>query len=136
LIPSYSLWDIVSYAVEHGLSTPFYKSDQSTADQKRKRFREIAQRFYPLLNLRESCTVFRRLLKYKGRDVARAVEKEGILILSIPCEFKENSPKGFWKGTMKKWGSALTIRRFWTSQEGPYISRRLPLSPLSERRNI
>ncbi|MBU2497680.1 MAG: hypothetical protein KKE57_02155 [Proteobacteria bacterium] len=93
LIPSYTLWDIVSYAAEHMLSSTFSISDQSTEDQKMKRFTEIAQRFYPLLKLREGYTVFRPLLKYNGRDVARAVEKEGIPILSIPCEFKEFRPK-------------------------------------------
>ncbi|MCJ7596086.1 MAG: hypothetical protein MUO52_15075 [Desulfobacterales bacterium] len=93
LIPSYTLWDIVSYAVEHMLSSTFSKSDPGSEDQKMRRFTEIAQRFYPLLKMKDGYTVFRPLLRYNGRDVSRAVEQQGIPILSIPCEFKEFRPK-------------------------------------------
>ncbi|MBW1920204.1 MAG: hypothetical protein JRI81_08275, partial [Deltaproteobacteria bacterium] len=36
---------------------------------------------------------FRPLVKYNGNDIVRAVKKQGIPFLSIPCKFKDYRPK-------------------------------------------
>jgi len=120
LIPSYTLWDIVSYSVEHMLSSTFATSDPDTEDQKRRRFREIAQRFYPLLQMKGGYTVFRPLLRYNGSDVARTVERKGIPVLSIPCEFKGFRPKRVLEGYYETMGLSFDYDRVMEFARGAF----------------
>lgn len=101
LVVSYSLWDIVSYSIEHILNDLF--SDSIRADNN-KRFMETAQRFYPLLKMKEGYTVFRPLIKLNGDDIQKVIEETGILILSIPCKFREFRPKRVLEGYYQKMG--------------------------------
>jgi len=90
LVAGYSLWDIVSYSIEHILNDLFSNSVDSGNN---KRFMETAQRFYPLLKMKEGYTVFRPMIRYNSDDILKAIKEAGIPTLSIPCEFKEFRPK-------------------------------------------
>ncbi|MCD4717616.1 MAG: hypothetical protein K8R45_12875, partial [Desulfobacterales bacterium] len=93
IIASYSLWDIVSYSIEHLLNN-IYGSDQGMlADDRKNRFLETSQRFYPLLKMNEGYSIFRPLIKLNDSDIRRMLEQEGIPTLSIPCKFASLRPK-------------------------------------------
>jgi tRNA(Ile)-lysidine synthase TilS/MesJ len=93
LIVSYSLWDIVSYSLENLLNNISSNYDQGTGIEKNKRFKETAQRFYPLLTMKEGYQVFRPLIKYNNDDILKVISQENLPTLSIPCKFKEFRPK-------------------------------------------
>lgn len=93
LIVSYSLWDIVSYSVEHLLSEIFSDPDNKTDAERNSRFKETAQRFYPMLKMKEGYTIFRPLIKYNNDDILRVISQKDIPTLSIPCKFKHLRPK-------------------------------------------
>ncbi len=90
LITGYSLWDIVSYSIEHILNDLF---SNSVYPEDSKRFIETAQRFYPLLRMKEGYTVFRPLIKYNSNSIKKVITQAGIPTLSISCKFKEFRPK-------------------------------------------
>ena len=90
LVTGYSLWDIVSYSIEHILDDLF--SNFVNAENN-KRFMETAQRFYPLLKMKEGYTIFRPLIKYNSDDIQKVIKQARIPTLSIPCKFKEFRPK-------------------------------------------
>jgi tRNA(Ile)-lysidine synthase TilS/MesJ len=91
IVVSYSLWDLVSYAVEHLLGDFFSNFEKGLGPN--ERFRETAQRFYPLLTMKEGYSVYRPLIKCNGQDVVHLVKQGGIPILSTPCRFKGFRPK-------------------------------------------
>jgi hypothetical protein len=93
LIVNYSLWDIVGYSLEHILSDIFSDFNKKRNIDKSERFKETAQRFYPLLQMKEGYTIFSPIVKFNGSDILYTIEKMGIPILSIPCDFKEYRPK-------------------------------------------
>lgn len=93
LIVSYSLWDIVSYSVEHLLAEIFSDSDNKFNDERNARFKETAHRFYPLLKMKEGYTIFRPLIKYNNDDILEVISQKDIPTLSIPCKFKHLRPK-------------------------------------------
>lgn len=90
LVAGYNLWDIVSYSIENILNDVY---SDSIGVENNKRFTETAQRFYPLLTMKEGYTIFRPLIKYNSDDILRAVKDAGIPTLSVPCKFKEFRPK-------------------------------------------
>jgi len=90
LVAGYSLWDIVSYSIENILNNLY---SDSISVENNKRFTETAQRFYPLLKMKEGYTIFRPLIKYNSDDILRLIEEVGIPTLSTPCKFKEFRPK-------------------------------------------
>ena len=93
IIINHTLWDIVSYSLEHMLSGLFSNSDNQVNSKNSKRFMETAQRFYPLLKMKEGYTVFRPLIKYNSDDIQAVIKEAGIPTLSIPCKFREFRPK-------------------------------------------
>ncbi len=93
LVICYTLWDIVSYSVERVLGNEFSNSDKASSDERNRRFTETAQRFYPLLKMKEGYTIFRPLLKFNNGDILRLIAQEQIPILSIPCDFSDFRPK-------------------------------------------
>jgi tRNA(Ile)-lysidine synthase TilS/MesJ len=93
LIVGFSLWDIVSYSIEHLLSDVFSNPDQGMGVEDNKRFKETAQRFYPLLTMEDGYQVFRPLIKYNDDDILKVITRKNIPILSIPCKFKDLRPK-------------------------------------------
>ncbi len=93
IITNHTLWDIVGYTLEHILAWEYSDSDGLRDIGKSKRFKETTQRFYPILKMEGGYTVFRPLIKFNGCDVIYTLEKKGIPVLSIPCEFREHRPK-------------------------------------------
>jgi len=93
IVTSYSLWDLVSYGVEQMLMS-FLRDPQEEAKARNKqRIMETAQRFQPILKMKEGYTVFRPLIRYNGRDIQNRVEKDNIPTLRTPCKFKDQRPK-------------------------------------------
>lgn len=90
LVAGYNLWDIVSYSIENILNDLY---SDSIGGENNKRFTETAQRFYPLLRMKEGYTIFRPLIRYNRDDILRVIEEAGIPILSAPCKFQEFRPK-------------------------------------------
>ena len=104
LIVSYSLWDIVSYSLEHLLTNTFFKSDQRMSIEKNKRFKETSQRFYPFLTMKEGYQIFRPLIKYNNDDILKIITQKNLPILSIPCNFKDFRPKRILEKYYQKMG--------------------------------
>jgi tRNA(Ile)-lysidine synthase TilS/MesJ len=92
LIVGFSLWDIVSYSIEHLLSHVF-SNHQGKGVEKNKRFKETAQRFYPLLTMEDGYRIFRPLIKYNTDDILKVITRKNIPTLSIPCKFEDFRPK-------------------------------------------
>jgi tRNA(Ile)-lysidine synthase TilS/MesJ len=90
IVTGYSLWDIVSYSIEHILHDIFSNSIDS---KDTARFIETAQRFYPLLRMKEGYAVFRPLIKYNSNNIQKTIRQAGIPTLSISCKFNEFRPK-------------------------------------------
>jgi tRNA(Ile)-lysidine synthase TilS/MesJ len=93
LIINFSLWDLVGYALEHMLSDMLSDSAGEEGSPRSKRFIETAQRFYPLLRMKEGYTIFRPLIRYNNPDILRLLEDRKIPVLSTACEFKDYRPK-------------------------------------------
>ncbi|MGD9320241.1 MAG: ATP-binding protein [Desulfobacteraceae bacterium] len=111
LITCYSLWDVVSYSLERVLSGRFSNFDKGDNDEKNRRFKETAQRFYPLLNMNEGYTIFRPLIKYNNADILNLIAKEQIPILSIPCEFSDFRPKRILEKYYAKMGMSFEYEK-------------------------
>lgn len=92
LVVSFTLWDLVSYLLEHVVAGFCFKSQEGD-HLREKRLRETAQRFYPVLKMKEGYTVFRPLLRFNESDIVAEVQNVGIPLLSIPCKYKDFRPK-------------------------------------------
>ena len=104
LIVSFSLWDIVGYSVEHLLADKFQNGTGKHKIEKNKRFTETAQRFYPLIRMKEGYRVFRPLIQSNGSDIIATIKKRSIPSLSIPCEFRDFRPKRVLEAYYEKMG--------------------------------
>ena len=104
LIVNYSLWDIVSYSLEHLLTDIYSNPDQRISIEKNKRFRETSQRFYPFLTMKEGYQIFRPLVKYNNDDIRKVIIRKNLPILSIPCNFKDFRPKRILEKYFEKMG--------------------------------
>ncbi|MFC1862435.1 hypothetical protein ACFL1Z_00595 [Thermodesulfobacteriota bacterium] len=104
MVVSYSLWDLVGYSIEHILDDIFTNAVEKEDGEKSKRFTETSQRFYPLLKMNEGYTIFRPLLKLNSNSIIDSLDKIGIPILSIPCEFKDYRPKRILEKYYEKMG--------------------------------
>lgn len=103
LIVSYSLWDIVSYTLEH-LLTDTFSNPERMSIEKNKRFKETSQRFYPFLTMKEGYQIFRPLVKYNNDDILKVIAKKNLPILRIPCSFKDFRPKRILEKYYEKMG--------------------------------
>jgi tRNA(Ile)-lysidine synthase TilS/MesJ len=131
IIASYSLWDIVSYSIEHLLNN-IYSSDRSVrAEDKSGRFLETAQRFYPLLKMDEGYSIFRPLIKLNDSDIRTMIEQEGIPTLTIPCKFSNLRPKRL----LEHYYKALGLRFDYDQLLG-FAKRSLGLPDLSSYASI
>jgi len=104
IIVCFSLWDIVSYTLEQLLGDILSDSEQQIGIESNKRFKETAQRFYPIIKMKEGYTVFRPLIKYNNDDIYKIIAQEGIPLISIPCEFKDLRPKRILEKYYEKMG--------------------------------
>ena len=131
LIVNYTLWDIVGYSLEHILSDIFSDFDKDRNIGNSKRFRETAQRFYPLLKMKEGYTIFRPIVKFNGSDILYTIEKKGIPIISIQCDFKEYRPKRILETYYEKMGL-----RFEYNNVFEFAKKALELPDISEYLSI
>jgi tRNA(Ile)-lysidine synthase TilS/MesJ len=104
LIVSFSLWDIISYLLEHLLADTLSNPDQRTRLENNKRFKETSQRFYPFLTMKEGYQIFRPLVKYNNDEIKRVIAEKNLPILSIPCDFKDYRPKRILQNYYQKMG--------------------------------
>ena len=93
IVAGYSLWDIVSYSVEHLLSGIYSETNGITDENVKKRSIETSQRFYPLLKMKEGYSIFRPMVKFNNNDIKRIIDQENIPIISIGCKYKDFRPK-------------------------------------------
>jgi len=93
IVTSYSLWDLVSYAVEGMLTSLLRDQQGEDADINKRRMMETAQRFHAYLEMKEGYAVFRPLVRYNDNDIRHQIEKDGIPTLRTPCKFGDHRPK-------------------------------------------
>lgn len=93
LVICFGLWDLVGYSLEHILGDLFHEANGREEQGKSQRFMETAQRFYPVMTMKEGYTVFRPILRYNGSDILYTLGKKNIPFLSTPCRFRDYRPK-------------------------------------------
>lgn len=96
IIMSYSLWDLVSATLENISGAIFSDNSHSKSLQGKsseERFIETAQRFYPLLKLKQGPTIYKPLIKYNDQDIHKFILENQIPLTTTSCKFKEFRPK-------------------------------------------
>jgi tRNA(Ile)-lysidine synthase TilS/MesJ len=96
IIMSYSLWDLVSATLELISSSTYSDKSYSSSLQGKsseERFIETAQRFYPLLKLKQGPTIYKPLIKYNDQDIKDFISENNIPLTTTPCDYKEFRPK-------------------------------------------
>jgi tRNA(Ile)-lysidine synthase TilS/MesJ len=93
VIINQTLWDLVSYSIEHILADLFSEATDGKDTELGRRFMETAQRFYPLVRMEDGYTIFRPLITYNNDDILKMIDREKIPTISIPCKFAEFRPK-------------------------------------------
>ena len=104
IVTSYSLWDLVSYSVERVLGDIFASPEAGAEGRLSARFMETAQRFHPLLTMKEGYVVFRPLIALNTPDIAGMLAEAHIPSLSIPCRFGGFRPKRILEDYYSKMG--------------------------------
>jgi tRNA(Ile)-lysidine synthase TilS/MesJ len=85
---SYSLWDLVSYTMEQILGGML-----GTGENSGERFRETAQRFFPVLHMKEGYTVCKPLVTIDAAEIHEHLGKQCIPTLEEECRFSRLRPK-------------------------------------------
>jgi tRNA(Ile)-lysidine synthase TilS/MesJ len=93
IVTAYTLWDLVSYCLEHVTETARRNPGAEGTLPNQTRFVEVGQRFYPILKMKSGCTVYRPLIKYNKQDVVRIIRTASIPIVSAPCRYAHFRPK-------------------------------------------
>ena len=93
LITAYTLSDLVSYSLEYAVGANYTTLDSEEPKKSRQRFLETGQRFYPILMMKGGFTIYRPILRFNEKDVARIIDHAGIPILSTPCLYGHLRPK-------------------------------------------
>ncbi|WP_321491826.1 hypothetical protein [uncultured Desulfobacter sp.] len=95
VVIGYTLWDLASAVIEHVLRQNFGGGDQGDFQGRcaKDRFLEIAQRFYPILEMENGLHVFKPLIRYNDTDIAQAVTDLNIPLTRAECRFKLYRPK-------------------------------------------
>ena len=95
IVIGYTLWDLASAVVEHTLRDSFGGGDKGDFQGRpaKDRFLEIAQRFYPVLDMENGMKVFKPLIRYNDTDIAEVVESLDIPLTREECRFKLYRPK-------------------------------------------
>jgi len=104
LVISYSIWDIVSYSIEHILGNLYAQTTGNESTGINRRFLETSQRFYPLLRMKEGYMVFRPILRLNTDIIRKIVSYNRIPTLSVLCQFKEYRPKRLLENYYEKMG--------------------------------
>jgi tRNA(Ile)-lysidine synthase TilS/MesJ len=93
VVTAYTLWDLVSYSLEHIMGHNLIQSDGENAYTGRTRFLETGQRFHSVLNMKRGYTMYRPLLEYNKQDVVRMIQQASIPVLNTPCRYARFRPK-------------------------------------------
>ncbi len=95
VVIGYTLWDLASATVEHALRTGFGGGATGSYQGRRPedRFLEIAQRFYPLLELSNGLRIFKPLIQYNDTEIADLTRALDIPLTRGECRFKAYRPK-------------------------------------------
>ncbi|RLB42762.1 MAG: hypothetical protein DRH12_04765 [Deltaproteobacteria bacterium] len=109
LVACYSLSDLVSYAVEHILGGFTVNGDD--IEQRKYRAMETAQRFYPILRMREGYSVFRPLVYLDEEAISEYLYEMKIPYLSIPCAYQDFRPKRILQEYYEKMGLQFDYHR-------------------------
>ena len=140
LIVNYSLWDLASYCIEYMLMGISSFPDHGTGHQKNSRILETAQRFYPLLKMKEGYTVFQPLVRCNTNEILKLLREQGIPTLSIPCEYSDFRPKRIFQKYYEKMGMRFDYEQVFQfakkSLNLPDISSYLSLSKEEHLLNI
>ncbi|MCG8688829.1 MAG: hypothetical protein MI892_28425 [Desulfobacterales bacterium] len=95
VVIGYTLWDLASAVVEHILRVEFGSKETGSYQGRlpQERFLEIAQRFYPLLDMENGLQVFKPLIHYNDPDIRSAISELRIPLTTKECRFKSYRPK-------------------------------------------
>jgi tRNA(Ile)-lysidine synthase TilS/MesJ len=93
LVTAYTLSDLVSYSLEYLLGATYSDGDPKRVRVSRQRFVETGQRFYPVLKMEGGLTIYRPILTYNSKNVIQIVERAGVPVLSVPCQYAHFRPK-------------------------------------------
>jgi tRNA(Ile)-lysidine synthase TilS/MesJ len=104
LVPAFSLWDLVSYALEHILSDRISLEENPASHRDMQRFHETAQRFFSHLKMHEGYEVFRPLIRFNRPDIVETLVERKIPTLSIHCNFSSFRPKRLLQNYYQKMG--------------------------------
>ena len=107
VVTSYSLWDLVSYAMEQTLTNLQGKISEEQRKANERRKLETMQRFHTFLKMNDGYAVFRPLVRYNGTDIEYEVEKNHIPTLAIPCRFRDQRPKRMLENYYKQLGTGF-----------------------------
>ena len=91
IVTSYSLWDIVSYSLEEILSEKLGSSPKGHSGS--DRFLTTAQRFYPLLEMKEGFKIYRPLIRYNSNNILEVLKSLKIPFITRECKFETSRPK-------------------------------------------
>ncbi len=94
IIVGWSLWDIVGYSLEY-LFGSVYADREALYQGKsiQNRFFRTAQRFYPMLKMKEGYNICKPLVRYNDQDIIKVIKENQIPILTTDCKFKDFRPK-------------------------------------------
>lgn len=104
IVISFSLWDIVSYSIEHILADIYSTDLTKKKRSESKRYKETAQRFYPLVKMKEGYAIFRPLIRYNNQEILNVIAEKNIPVLSTACQFKDYRPKRILQQYYEKMG--------------------------------
>lgn len=94
IVIGWSLWDIVGYTLEYIFGSVYTDREALYQGQSiKERFFRTAQRFYPMLKMKEGYTMYKPLLRYNDQDIKRVVAESGIPLLTTDCKYKDFRPK-------------------------------------------
>lgn len=100
---SYTLTDLASYGLEHIMGHVF-NGQTGPQDKTAPRSLETAQRFYPLLEMKEGYLVYRPLIKINEAEVEEQIKAYSIPVLTTACKYRNFRPKRVLEDYFKKMG--------------------------------
>ncbi|MCG6878009.1 MAG: hypothetical protein LJE96_02475 [Deltaproteobacteria bacterium] len=107
IVTSYSLWDLVSYAMEQTLTNFMGEISEAQRKANKRRKLETMQRFHTFLKMNDGYAVFRPLVRYNGIDIEYEVKKNDIPTLATPCRFGDQRPKRVLENYYKQLGTGF-----------------------------
>ncbi len=111
LVSGHSLWDLAGYALEHLIDHELADQREHDATQAKERFLEIAQRFYPYLEMKEGYAAYRPMHFLNQEEIRGLLQDSGVPPQDSPCEFGTRRPKKFLAGYFERFGLEFSYDR-------------------------